>query len=169
MKTEYVHDADGKVTEQRLPLYRLIASTCGALRRCEERGMEFAANHSALLDYIDRNILPSGSGIDSGTTIDREKSNDGRIVLKTSFHHMNDNGMYDGWTEHTVTVSPSFTGINVAISGRNRNDIKDYLADVFDHALTSRVRWYAVDGESRVEIVAECADECQDSDFEKKA
>jgi len=52
---------------------------------------------------------------------------------------MNDGGMYDGWTEHTVSITPAFAGINVSVSGRNRNDIKDYLGDTFQCALTAEV------------------------------
>jgi hypothetical protein len=52
---------------------------------------------------------------------------------------MNDAGYYDGWTDHIVIVSPSFDGIDIKISGRNRNDIKDYLHDVFHAALTEEV------------------------------
>ena len=55
-----------------------------------------------------------------------------KLVFYTSFHHMNDNGFYDGWTEHTVTVRPSLQfGFNMKISGQNRNEIKYHLHDVF--------------------------------------
>lgn len=48
---------------------------------------------------------------------------------------MNDAGMYDGWTEHVITILPSFSGITISVSGSNRNDIKDYLAETFDYTL----------------------------------
>jgi hypothetical protein len=54
---------------------------------------------------------------------------------------MNDTGYYDGWTEHTVTVTPSFSGINIRVSGRNRNDIKDYIHETFSYALRSDVTY----------------------------
>ena len=80
--------------------------------------------------------LPSGSGIDSGTRIDIDASSGRKIVLLASFHHMNDVGMYDGWTEHKVIVTPAFDGVDIVITGRNRNEIKDYLVETFDHALS---------------------------------
>ena len=46
---------------------------------------------------------------------------------------------YDGWTEHTVTVTPSFSGFNMRISGRNRNDIKDHMHETFYSALHTEV------------------------------
>lgn len=81
--------------------------------------------------------LPSGSGIDNGTRIDLDRSNGtGWIVFTTAFHHMNENGMYDGWTEHEVKVTPCLhSGFNLKISGRDRNQIKEYLHDVFSSCL----------------------------------
>ena len=85
-------------------------------------------------DLVDR--LPTGSGWDNGTKIDLDASHAEKIVLYGGWHHMNDNGFYDGWTEHTITVTPSFAGVNLRISGRNRNDIKEYLYEMFEYALT---------------------------------
>lgn len=80
--------------------------------------------------------LPSGSGIDRGTIIDRERSRPDRIVLVCSFHHMNEHGYYDGWTDHEVIVRPSLAwGFTLRVTGRDRNGIKDYLHDVYMHAL----------------------------------
>jgi hypothetical protein len=83
--------------------------------------------------------LPSGSGIDCGTKIDLDATHAEKIVLGLSFHHMNDGGYYDGWTQHHIVVTPSFTGIKLRISGPNRNDIKDYLYETYDYALTREV------------------------------
>lgn len=74
---------------------------------------------------------PSGSGIDCGTTLCEDKCTPTRLVLACSFHHMNDVGMYSGWTEHTITITPTFDGIDVRIGGRDRNGIKEYLHDVY--------------------------------------
>lgn len=117
-------------------LFEMIAQTCGARHRCLKNGAEFAHKHDATLDAIEADWLPSGSGIDTGTSIDRDASNDERIVLNTSYHHMNDNGFYNGWTDHKITLKPSFIdGFSIKISGRNRNFIKDYLGDLFAEAL----------------------------------
>ena len=85
--------------------------------------------------------LPSGSGWDCGTKLDYEKSNPDKLVFYGSYHHMNENGMYDGWTEHTIIVTPSLAfGFDVKITGRDRNDIKDYLGEMFQHALSEPVK-----------------------------
>lgn len=86
------------------------------------------------------NILPSGSGFDSGTKI--VEASDSRIVFETAFHHINENGFYDGWTEHRVTVKPSFIfGFDITVSGKNKNQIKEYIGDVFNAALSSEFDW----------------------------
>lgn len=121
-------------------LIHAIAETLEAHRNCVRSGnREWQAKHAARLSQLaDR--LPSGSGIDSGTTIDIDASTTDRIVLRCSYHHMNDGGMYDGWTEHRIVVRPSFFGgIDLKISGRNRNDIKDYLHDIFMQTLLEPV------------------------------
>ena len=53
---------------------------------------------------------------------------------------MNEGGFYDGWTTHDIIVTPSLvTTIDVRVTGRNKNDIKDYLAEMFDDVLTADV------------------------------
>lgn len=113
-------------------LIELIAKNCewrktvnDAYRdQCEER-----------LDKLEKE-LPSGSGIDCGCKIDRENSGNIKVVISLSFHHMNENGSYNGWTDHVLTITPTLTGNpNMKISGSNRNQIKDYLYEVFDICL----------------------------------
>lgn len=84
-------------------------------------------------------LLPSGSGIDCGTKISLSDSKPGRLVLYVGFHHMDEHGSYDGWTYHQVIVTPCFGGIEVRVTGRNRNGIKAYLAEIYHHALTNEV------------------------------
>lgn len=87
-----------------------------------------------------RDNAPSGSGIDAGTTFNFDESKVEKLVFNTSFHHMNENGFYDGLTEHKVIVTPSFCMYPaVRITGRDRNFIKDYLADVFDSFINEPV------------------------------
>jgi hypothetical protein len=81
-------------------------------------------------------LMPSGSGFDNGTKFLIEDSDSDKLVFTTSFHHMNSYGSYDGWTEHKVTIRPDFAlDYTIQVSGRNRNDIKDYIADTFREAL----------------------------------
>lgn len=117
-----------------------FAATLEAMRNCERSGnSEWETRHLGTLNSAERDYLPSGSGFDDGTRFDHDKSNVTRLVFHTSFHHMNDVGMYDGWSDHTVTVTPTFSGVDVRVSGRDRNDIKDYIAEVFYDAMTQHI------------------------------
>lgn len=87
-------------------------------------------NEDEILRII-RTFMPHGSGFDVGLELDFDRSTESKLIFKTSFHHMSETGMYDGWTDHVVTFEATFTTPNVKVSGRNRNDIKDYIADTF--------------------------------------
>lgn len=98
----------------------------------EKDNQEWLQRSTETLLRLVKEYMPSGAGFDSGTTIDLDKSNGEKLVFHTSFHHMNDGGYYDGWTEHTVTVKPSlFDKFTLSISGRDRNQIKDHIHDAF--------------------------------------
>jgi hypothetical protein len=117
--------------------YERIAQLLDALRRCKAAGnTEWEDNHTDRLNGYTKE-LPSGSGFDAGTTLDMDKSTSERLVFNTSFHHMDENGYYCGWTEHTVIVTPSLAfGIDVRVTGKDKNDIKEYIADQFVGVLT---------------------------------
>lgn len=119
------------------PLYRRLASAIEARKNCEASGnMEWFAKHSETIRLLVKNELPSGSGWDNGTRIELPACHANKIVLYGGFHHMNENGCYDGWTEHTITVLPDLANsFTLRISGRDRNDVKEYLYELFDSAL----------------------------------
>jgi len=118
-------------------LIKAIASEISRLeyayKRERSQGIIDSAKNN--LDTL-QDELPSGSGIDSGCKIDLDNSTPEKIIITFGFHHMDENGSYDGWTDHKLTVKPSFSGIDIKISGRDRNQIKDYLYDVFQTVLT---------------------------------
>jgi hypothetical protein len=118
-----------------------LASTIQALKNCVESGnTEWEDKHRARIARIVADYLPSGSGVDNGTTLELDKCTRSKLVMSCGFHHMDESGGYDGWTEHTVIVTPEFDGFAVDVKGRNRNDIKEYLADIFHSAMSEQVR-----------------------------
>jgi thiaminase len=83
---------------------------------------------------------PSGAGIDNGTRLDDINSTSKKLIFHANFHHMNDAGYYEGWTEHMVIVTPCLMhGFNLQITGKDRNQIKDYLHEVYQNWLNSEV------------------------------
>jgi hypothetical protein len=86
------------------------------------------------LRLLVKELMPSGWGFDMGTTL-HVRSTPNKLVFVTEFHHMNDDGFYDGWTGHIVTVVPTFNGMKIHVSGRNRDSIKDVIAETFSFTL----------------------------------
>lgn len=123
------------------PLYQQLASLVQARLNCIRSGnTEWKFTHEDRIEKLVRDHMPSGSGLDCGTKFDFEKSTPEKLVFHTSYHHMNEAGMYDGWTDHIITVKPSLaSSFKLNIGGRDRNFIKDYLYDTFDQALNTVV------------------------------
>ena len=100
-----------------------------------------SAEHKPLIT-INRvmSTAPSGSGIDNGTRIDLAKSNARELHFTFDFHFMNGAGYYDGWESYKLKVTPAFVGgLDMHITGKNRNDIKDYLYEMYDYWLKSEI------------------------------
>lgn len=121
-----------------MKLYEAIAQCLGSIARIDAgapcaawaRGM-----HIERLAKLCADHLPSGSGIDNGSKLS-ERSTPNRLIFSADFHHMNDAGMYAGWTSHEVIVTPDLgMRFNTRVTGRDRNGIKDYLADTFAHCI----------------------------------
>lgn len=128
-------------------VYRELAACIDAMNRCEkwvdekpqterEHWFNMRLIHSNRIKRLVSDYLPRGNGIDYGCEFNFVASNGDKLVFDLSFHHMNESGSYDGWTDHTVTVCASLiSDIDIKISGKNRNDIKEYLYQVIEPAL----------------------------------
>ena len=127
-------------------LAQQFARSLTALRNCEDvtrpapgmgRDEAIALHGGRLAECMAR--MPSGSGVDDGCELD-DSSTPNRLVFLTSFHHMDEHGGYDGWTSHKVIVTPDLAfGFDVRVTGPNRNDIRDYLGELFHAALSETV------------------------------
>ena len=81
-------------------------------------------------------LLPIGEGIETGSVI-LLKSTKKRIAIETIYWHPN---YSDEWSKHQVIITPSFEDeINIRITGKNENNIKEYLHNVFREALMSEI------------------------------
>mgnify|MGYP000897664318 FL=1 len=116
-----------------MKFYSAIASAFAARANCERSGnSEWFERHTERIRVLVREHAVSGSGFDSGTSFSFDASLPDRLVFVVEFHHMSEHGYYDGWTSHFVIVTPSLAhGFNLRITGRDRNDIKDYIGEVF--------------------------------------
>lgn len=123
----------------KVPVYKFIATQLARVKNLENSNAPRSSKvFDALCMWVKKNG-PSGSGIDMGTAVS-EKSTQDCIVLSTHFHHMDEHGGYDGWTDHMVRCKASMlSGIDVTVSGRDRNQIKDLLHDTYYQWLQSEM------------------------------
>ncbi|SRR5229473_3496264 len=121
-------------------VYQKIAACFEAIENCESSGnIEWRHKHAEEILTLIKEHLPRGAGIDCGTKLLAESTPE-RLVFQADYHHMNDDGCYDGWTDHTVIVTPSLAhGFELKVTGRNRNGIKEYLAETFHQALSENL------------------------------
>ena len=123
---------------QSKPLYQILSGLIGSRENCLKRGnTEWFDTFSDRIDKI-QNLLPSGSGFDTGSKIDLDKSTPDKIVINTAFHHMDENGYYDHWSDHVVRVLPSLQfGFILKISNPDREDsyFLDYVHECFNYIL----------------------------------
>ena len=125
-----------------MKVYEQLAQSLQARINCEKHGnTEWHVRHTETIESTCKEYLPSGSGFDCGTRFDFDKSTPNRLVLNTDFHHMDEHGGYDGWTEHQVIVTPSLVfRFDVRVTGVNKRDVKEYIASEFECALNSDMR-----------------------------
>lgn len=127
-------------SKMKIPLYKKLARALIARNICQRDGnKEWLDKWNQTIDNIMKSA-PSGAGFDLGTSLSTDYSGDNKLIFITNFHHMNENGYYYTWSCHEIEVTPDLgyeLGINV--SGSNKNEIKDYIADVFIEWLTQEV------------------------------
>lgn len=122
----------------RQELYKALVSRIVARMNCiKTKNSEWETLHTLAIEKMMKGA-PSGSGIDSGTAL--IAGSERELVFRANYHHMNNVGYYCGWTEHKIVVKPSLlTGIEISITGQNKNDIKDFLHGVYLEWLTQIV------------------------------
>lgn len=118
-----------------------IATRVEARLHCIETGSyRWAGRHEEEIERL-VDLLPSGSGIDSGNEIDYDKSRGNKLVINSGYHIMDEMGGYTDWIDYRVVVTPSLiNGILVNIIGQfsghaNTYDLKDYLHELYYHTL----------------------------------
>ena len=127
-------------------LYSALASAVGAYKNCVGSDLiagkdmsEWESRWYDRIEYMCKEHLPHGSGVDAGVVLDLERSRPDRLVFTLGFHNMDSNGMYDGWSHYTAILTPCLQfdyKLRVTMSGKSRKyaDI-DYIRDLLDHSL----------------------------------
>jgi hypothetical protein len=109
-----------------------LASHIQAYKNCiESNNKEWGVKHLEKIEFFN-DLLPHGSGLDNGMKINIQDSTPLKIVISFSYHHLNEGGFYDGWTDHVLIITPCFGGFDMKITGRDKNQVKEYLYQTFD-------------------------------------
>ncbi len=116
-------------------LYVAMTTAINARDNCEKNG-NFDWYH-AWDDFLEHILghLPHGSGLDYDWEYDWDTINSERLVLKTSFHSMDEMGGYDAVIDFKVIVKAHLQfGYDLLIVGNfgKRQDIKEYLYDILN-------------------------------------
>ena len=123
-------------------LYAAISSAIGALANCraQDTQSDWESRWQDRIEYMCKEHMPHGSGIDCGVVLDMDKSKPNRLVFTLGFHNMDEHGGYDGWSHYTAILTPclqfGFT-LRVTMSGKTRKyDNRDYIRDLLDWNLS---------------------------------
>jgi len=115
--------------------YQQLFVSLQSRENCKKSGKDtWQEKHTEKIDKL-INDLPSGSGFDTGTKLKDFSFKPEKLVFSTSFHHMNEDGYYVGWSDHDIIVTPSFVGFDIRVTGKNVRNIKEYIADTFHYWL----------------------------------
>ncbi len=138
--------------ERERKIYDTLDSAVTAKKNCYNGNIlntKWGSKWDDLIDYLQRNHLPHGSGFDCGCKVVEEECVSGlKLVIGFSYHHMDDNGYYDGWSDHKAIVIPYFDGIGVTIKGalpRKYRASKEYFSDTLHYALTNTITQSKID------------------------
>jgi len=123
-----------------MKLYQAMAQLLVAIENCKiSDNQEWRLRHQNRLNKLVASHMPSGSGFDSGTKLS-DSSTPESMVFTTSFHHMNEDGYYTHWTDHTITVTASLPFcFSVVVTGQDDSDVNDYIHEEFEHALSFEI------------------------------
>jgi len=124
-------------------VYQELARKLGAYQWCVKEGNACAVKHLHDIEATVEEYMPSGSGVDTGTTLNLEKSTPDRLVFDASYHVMNEAGFYVGWIDFQVIVKPSLAfDFDLSIRGQfgKYQDIKEYLYNLYSDALGQEVQ-----------------------------
>lgn len=133
------------------PLYSVLACKINAYANCKEKWTgdkdstyEWMEKHEDMIEHLCQEHLPHGLGFDNESIIVMDKCKNGNeLCIRSSFHVMNENGMYDGWVDFTMTVKPcllfSFYLTIKGKFGKKHQHLKDYIQEIFEEALDKQI------------------------------
>jgi hypothetical protein len=129
-------------------LYQEIATALKARKNCQMSGnSEWLEKWEDRLEALEK-MLPSGSGFNSGEKLNIDESEPDKIVIDGSFHVMDECGMYDGYADYQIIITPSFVhGFTLRLVGSSRwprrkayDGLKDYITETYAEVLDQEIK-----------------------------
>ena len=125
-----------------MELYQELASLLKWRKTVNE---EYQKQLEDKLDIL-TNYLPSGSGFDDGSVVDVNKSNNNKIIIHSAYHHLDNNGFYDGWSNFSIIIKPDLMfGFTLTLIGNTTIrkyfdcDFRNYVIDIFSDTLHKKI------------------------------
>jgi hypothetical protein len=125
-------------------IYQKIAGLVGIINNSENSKHVEKARES--LRDIEREYLPSGSGIDCGIKVDLDRSSADQLTLVIPYHCMSEHGYYCGWMEFECLITPSLQfGFNIDLIETQSIDddacygVDEYLTDLMVQELSKEI------------------------------
>jgi len=119
-----------------MKLYKFISFVIDFINNCND------TRYQSVIDNYIIPKLPSGNGIDNGCKINLKQSKPLKIIIDSSYHVMNESGIYDRWIDFKIIVTPSFDNIDINIRGNfgsKYQHLKDYLIEIFQDSLSKEI------------------------------
>jgi len=119
------------------PMYEYLAQWIDAYHRSVERGAtDWVENHRATIEAAIDATAPYD------LKFDFDESNGEKLLMWMEYHHMNEQGMWDGWESYSIRVKGSLQfGTDIYIGGRDRHDVKEMLYDTIGMWLNTPVTY----------------------------
>jgi hypothetical protein len=130
--------------KDRVPLYQLLAQKFQeyAVHKDSDNEVQETLNVNNDIEELVYQYMPAGNGVDYGTRIDLDFSDETLLIFNAQFHHYDNDGNPGDWTSHTITVSPARSlvkDIEVSVTGEDRDEVIFYLYNLFYDALMTKV------------------------------
>lgn len=112
--------------------YDIFSTLQAAHNARKANNIEWINRHEDRLFELLNEFLPHGSGIDCKWTYDFKRAD--KITARSSYHQMDDNGMYDGWIDFEVSILSNWDIRIKGKFGRNQ-DTADYLHETIEYSI----------------------------------
>jgi hypothetical protein len=134
------------MARNRVSLTAALVSVKAAFDGCTSKGTEWGPEGRIWYEMFDGlvSLIPTGGDGSRADTMDNYGPRSltisaTEIAFSVGYRHPNDRGR--GWTHHSVVIRPTFTGVDVAVSGLDRDGVAGRIRTEMTEAFSRTVVW----------------------------